>query len=70
MKESLEILNPIKSVTLRTRLEFLFGTEIFGFCALMKVFSSGIAVATVGGKDKIRVQNVKIAGKRETQDEF
>jgi hypothetical protein len=36
----------------------------------MKAFLSSIAVATVGEKDKIRVQNVKIAGERITQDEF
>ncbi len=48
----------------------LFRTEIFGFCTLMTGFLSSIAVATVRKKDKIRVQNVKIAGKRTTQDEF
>ena len=36
----------------------------------MKAFLSSIAVATVGEKDKIRGQNVKIAGKRTSQDEF
>ena len=44
--------------------------RFFGFCALMKAFLSSIAVATVGEKDKIRGQNVKIAGKRTTQNEF
>jgi hypothetical protein len=36
----------------------------------MKAFSSSIAIATVRKKDKIRVQNVKNAGKGKTQDEF
>jgi len=30
----------------------------------MKAFLTSIAIATVEGKDKIRLQNVKIAGKR------
>ncbi len=54
----------------RTRLEFLFGTENIGFCALMKIFFSSIAIATVLKNSKIKVQNVKFAGKRKTQDEF
>jgi len=41
----------------------LFGTEIFGFCALIKAFLSSKAIATVREKDKIRVQNVEIAVK-------
>jgi len=48
----------------------MFETEVFGFCGLMTAFLSGIAIATVREKDKIRPQNVKIAGKRLTQDEF
>jgi len=36
----------------------------------MKAFLSSIAIATVRKKDKIRVQNVKTAGKRTTQAEF
>jgi hypothetical protein len=48
----------------------LFGTENFGFCDLMKPFFSCIALATVLKKVKIRMQNVKFAGKIETQDEF
>jgi len=51
-------------------LEFLFGTEVFGFCALMKAFLSGIAIAMVREEDEIRVLNVKIVGKREAQDEL
>jgi hypothetical protein len=36
----------------------------------MKGFLSSIAIAMVREKDEIRVLNMKIAGKRETQDEF
>ena len=53
-----------------TRLDFLFGTESCGFCALMKLFFSGIAVATLLKNGKIRVQNVQLAGKRKSRDEF
>jgi len=48
----------------------LFGTENLGFCDLMKSFFSSLALVKVLKKDKIRVQNVKFAGKRKTQDEF
>tara|TARA_R110002051_G_scaffold285911_1_gene348229 strand:+ start:61 stop:255 length:195 start_codon:yes stop_codon:yes gene_type:complete len=48
----------------------LFETENEGFCALMKSFFSSIAVATVLKNGKIRVQNVKFAGKRKSLNHF
>ena len=48
----------------------MFGTESFGFCALMKSFFSCIALATELKKEEIRVQNAKCVGKRLTEDEF
>ncbi len=41
----------------------LFGTENFGFCVIMKIFFSRIALATILKKSKIKAQNVKFAGK-------
>ncbi|SDE05960.1 hypothetical protein SAMN05421636_10393 [Pricia antarctica] len=54
----------------RTCFDFLFGTEIFGFCALMMSFFSCIAVATEIKNEEIRVQNVKIGGIRKSLNEF
>lgn len=48
----------------------MFGTENEGFCAVLKSFFDCIAIATEAKNGKIRVQNVKFAGIRLTQDEF
>ncbi len=51
-------------------LDFLFGTENVGFCTLMKFFSPCISRATELKKDKIRMLNVKFAGKRKSLNHF
>ena len=48
----------------------MFGTDIFGFCALMKSFFNCIAIATEFENEEIKVQNVEIAGKRKSLNEF
>lgn len=59
-----------KTLSKRSRLELMFGTENEGFCAVMKPFFVCIAVAAKVKNGKIRVQNAKFAGKRLTRDEF
>ncbi len=51
-------------------IDFLFGSENFGFCVLMKALPPYISKNKELKKDKVRVLNVKFAGKRKSLDHF